>query len=95
MAADGAVPAGLAGAAALALHRIKPDKRLVTTLLEMEKRIPGTISANVFGEMGPLAKEAVPWLVKQMRHEWPSLGQDAAAALLKIDPATARRVGAW
>ncbi|MBY0230413.1 MAG: hypothetical protein K2W96_14105 [Gemmataceae bacterium] len=78
-------------AAGFALIRIAPkDPATVKAILGLHGPLPARQVAKMLGELGPHGKKAVPWLVKNLRD-----GGHVSAALWKIDPETARKVGAW
>jgi hypothetical protein len=82
---------------ARALHRIRPGHPLVVPALQKWIRschdaIP-EYEVRLLGEMGRHARGATPLLVRLLRHR--GVGLSASAALWKVDPALARKVGAW
>jgi HEAT repeat protein len=82
--------------AACALVRVTPRAPdLVKALLDVEAAYPETVDPAVFEALGPRAKAAIPWLVRQLRSEYLIQSGAASRALWKIDPVVARKVGAW
>jgi HEAT repeat protein len=81
--------------AAWALHRIHPGHRLVVPALLAFGRKRPAYAASLLNRIGCKAPAAAPWLVRMLRSPDYLCGKAASAALWKIDPALARKVGAW
>jgi HEAT repeat protein len=84
---------------ACALHRIKSGHPAAVGTLQRLIRgrcqlAPGD-AVEFLGEMGKHARPATPQLVRLLRHAEIGLSAKASTALWKIDPALARKVGAW
>jgi HEAT repeat protein len=76
-----------------ALLRAQPnDPRLLPEIQRLAREWPGA-ALHFLGEMGPRARLSAPWVVKMLRSS--RHGEEASAGLWKIDPALARKVGAW
>jgi HEAT repeat protein len=84
----GAETARVREEAALALARVKPDDPETLKALLRMKDLP----VAALGELGPRARAAVPLIVRRLR-TYDRF--EAADALWKIDPPTARKLGAW
>ena len=84
--------------AAIALWRISQDTNVVSVVIEQFDRNPQNREIlRALGEMGPLAKSAVPTLLKLLRDPdslGPYVAPLAREALKKIDPEAAANAGA-
>jgi HEAT repeat protein len=85
--------------AACALHRIRPGHPLALATLQKLIRAEDTpgipFAVEFLGEMGKHARPAAPLLVPLLRHANLAVSSLASAVLWKVDPALARKVGAW
>jgi len=83
--------------AAIALWRISQDTNVVSVVIEQFNRNPKNREIlRALGEMGPLAKSAVPTLLKLLRDPdslGPFVQPLAREALKKIDPEAAAQAG--